>query len=237
MQTITKLLISVSLSAALTACNGVNPEGVEVVDSAAPSGEVQSELSKPRTYRVTVKNVTAANAISPPLVIAQTNEFRLFEVGAAASAGLAKVAETGGTDVLESELKELDGARVVVKAAGGPIAAGQSRTIDVVLPAGSKARRLNLVAMIGKSNDSFVSRAESIDLSLADYGQVVVSLTNFDAGSEQNTGNVEDFGPGGHPVAEAEGMISYDRGLNARGNAPDIIGWGSTVGIVRIERL
>ena len=36
---------------------------------------------------------------------------------------------------------------------------------------------------------------------------LVVAANNFDAGSEENTGNVADFGPGGHPVANAEGHV------------------------------
>ena len=181
MQSTPKILLSISLSAALTACTGLSPDGVEVVDSTSSSGQAQSELSRPKSYRVTVKNVTAGNGLSPPLVIVQSSDFRLFEVGKAASAGLAKVAETGGTDVLESELKDLPGIKAVAKAEGGPIPAGQTRTIDIVMPAGTKSPRLNLVAMIGKSNDSFVSRAEAIDLGLADIGAIVVTLTNFDS--------------------------------------------------------
>ncbi len=234
MHRLAKSLLFVVFTATWSACNGVAPEGVEVDPGA--SADVQSELSRARTYRVTVFNVTAANVLSPPLVVVHSPDTRLFEVGSVASAGLAKVAETGGTDVLEAELAGARGIKVVVKAAGGPILPGQPRLIDVTVPAGVRSPRLNLVAMIGKSNDSFVSRAESLDLGLADSGAVSVSLVNFDAGSEENTGNVEDFGPAGHPTAEAEGLVSYDRGLNPRGNAPNQIAWGATAAVIRIQR-
>lgn len=91
--------------------------------------------------------------------------------------------------------------------------------------------------MIGRSNDSFVSTPDGVELSRLDSGAVSMRLTNFDSGSEENTGNLEDFGAGGHPVTNAEGLISYDRGLNSRGNAPETFGWGATAAIVTIERI
>lgn len=229
------------LAAVVTLCGGcvVPPEEMTAPteDSSATSHE--AELRKARTYRVTVQNVTAGNGLSPPLVVTHARDYRLFSVGARATRGIAEVAETGGTATLEAELKNVEGVGTVVKAQGGPIGAGQARVIDVTVSGSALARgeRLNLVAMIGRSNDSFVSLVGGVDLPSIKEKEVILFLTNFDAGSEENTGNTEDFGAGGHPIANAEGFISYDRGLNPRGNAPEIAAWGPIAAVVSIVRI
>ncbi len=228
-------------AALMTACGGPLEETGEVLDEASTAtveAEVQS-WQQSRTYRVTVQNVTAGNGLSPPLVIAHLNAYRLFQLGVPASAGIAEIAETGATDTLQSELSLQRNVRAVTKAEGGPIPAGQKRVIEITLPRGSRTTelKLNVVSMIGRSNDSFVSTGNGIELSRCDTGPVSVELSNFDSGSEENTGNVADFGRGGHPVAQAEGFVSYDRGLNPRGDAPNLAAWGSTAALMTIERI
>jgi hypothetical protein len=217
---------------------GGSPTGAVTEETSAI---VQSELSdqRSRTYRVTVQNVTAGNGLSPPLVVVHSGGYGLFSLGTAATPGVSQIAETGGTTMLESELNGEPRVRAVAKAAGGPIPAGQKREIEVTVPAGGRwsSARLSVIAMIGRSNDSFVSTPHGFELSRMDHGMGEFLLSNFDAGSEENTGNVEDFGPGGHPVEHAEGLVSYDRGLNLRGNAPEIAAWGSTAAVVTIERV
>ena len=206
-------------------------------DSVSGIQEIES-LGERATFRVTVQNVTAGNGLSPSLVVAHSDEFGLFKVGAAASPGIAQVAETGGTSLLEQELSSAKGVIAVAKAEGGPIGAGQTRAIEFTLPTWQvKSSRFNIISMIGRSNDSFVSAPQGIALRSVGRKSLVVQLINFDAGSEENTGNVEDFGPGGHPTANAEKIISYDRGLNPRGNAPEIAAWGPTAAVISIERL
>ncbi|MBK8010419.1 MAG: spondin domain-containing protein [Deltaproteobacteria bacterium] len=189
-------------------------------------------------YRITVKNVTAANVVSPPLVVAHAPGYKLFTVGEAASPGVAMIAETGGTATLESELAADRHVIATSKADGGPVRAGQETVIEISVPTNYVyfGAELNLAAMIGRSNDSFVSLGKAVSLRSVRRGHPqVVALENFDAGSEENTGNVGDFGPGGHPTDAAEGLISYDRGLNPRGDAPETFAWGPTVAIITIE--
>jgi hypothetical protein len=238
----TKNLSLTLLTAGLmTACGGPLNETEEVLDEGS-NATVESEVQawqQSRTYRVTVQNVTAGNGVSPPLVIAHLNSYRLFQVGVPATPGIAALAETGATDALQNELSQQRNVRAVAKAEGGPIPAGQKRVIEITLPRGSRSAdlKLNVVAMIGRSNDSFVSTSNGIDLSRCDNGAISVELSNFDSGSEENTGNVADFGSGGHPVAQAEGLVSYDRGLNPRGDAPNLAAWGSTAAVVTVERI
>ncbi|MBC7531331.1 MAG: hypothetical protein H7318_07115 [Oligoflexus sp.] len=54
--------------------------------------------------------------------------------------------------------------------------------------------------MIGKSNDSFVA-FKNLELKNISKGQSVkVRATNYDAGTEENTGNVEDLNATNHPT-------------------------------------
>ncbi len=191
-------------------------------------------------YKITVSNVTAGNAISPFLVVAHAPSTSLFTPGMEASPGVAAIAETGNTSILEEALSNTANIVSVAKAEGGPILPANSGTATLSIPysRGSKLPVLTLLAMIGKSNDSFVSLR---NLNLRRFSRLNQTMTlfaqNFDAGSEENTGNVEDFGPGGHPTENAEGFISYDRGLNLRGDAPEIIAWGPKVAKVSITRI
>ncbi len=199
----------------------------------------QATSARMAQFRVTVQNVTAGNGLSPYLVAVSVPGTPLFSVGTPASPGIALIAEKGDSSQLESELKMSPRTMGVFKAAGGPIPASESRVVDFTLA--SKALQngavLSLASMIGRSNDSFVS-LQGIRLDAIPVGSVFIkAASNFDAGSEENTGNIEDFGAGGHPVDGAEGKISYDRGLNPRGNAPEVIGWGNIAALVKIERI
>ncbi|MDQ3231495.1 MAG: spondin domain-containing protein [Pseudobdellovibrionaceae bacterium] len=198
--------------------------------SAPPAVDAQTT---PLKIRVTVQNSTGDNALSPFIVALHSPEQTLFQLGMPASTGLARVAETGDTSVLEPELDMLN--IMHVKAPGDPIPAGATRSAEFTIdPVALQGTRLSLVSMIGRSNDSFVA-LEGIELSQVKMGRLVLDARNYDAGSEENTGNVGDFGPGGHPTTHAENLVSVDRGLNLRGDAPENWGWGETAARVTIE--
>lgn len=210
-----------------------------VVLSSYPT-QARADFSDRLRYRVTIRNGTAGNVLSPPLVVVHRRGFGLFAVGRPASAGIATIAETGDTSILEGELAGNNAVLAVVKADGGPVPAGEVTVVEFEV---SRAEvlwgaRLNFASMIGRSNDSFVSTGHGIYLAGVERGRpFVVRATNFDAGSEENTGILSDFGAGGHPTAQAEGRVSYDRGLNPRGDAPDILSWGPIAATVAIQRL
>lgn len=191
-------------------------------------------------FRVSVQNVTAANGISPFLGVVGSSQFSLFELGMPASKGIATVAETGNTALLEEELMEMNESEVrsVQKAEGGPIGPGEKRSIEFHLRRSQiHGATLHLVAMIGLSNDSFIA-VRGFPLSQLKRGdQISFNAMNYDAGSEENTGNREDFGMGGHPVEKAEGRVSIDRGLNPAGNADHLIAWGAVAARVTLERI
>lgn len=180
------------------------------------------------SFTASVQNVTAANLLSPYLVIVHKAGSSLFDVGSPASAGLQQLAETGATTLIQEELAQNADVLSVSKVEGMPLIAAESRSLDFSVKGEDlKAGALvTVVAMIGKSNDSFISLK---DLPLRSLRAQPLSFKaeNFDAGTEENTGNTEDLNATNHPVAAAEGHISYDRGLNPNGNAPEILRWGS----------
>ncbi len=189
-------------------------------------------------YRVTVQNLTGANVLSPYLSVVHKLNSNIFTAGAKASPGLQQLAETGGTSTIQDELSQNPYVISVKKADGAPIVATEKRTIEIDVSAYDvqSGARFTILAMIGKSNDSFVS-FKNINLKDIKKGQYFkVRATNYDAGTEENTGNVEDLGSAGHPTANVEGHISFDRGLNPRGNAPEWLGWDSNAAEVQIER-
>ncbi|MCB0418902.1 MAG: spondin domain-containing protein [Bdellovibrionales bacterium] len=188
-------------------------------------------------FKVTVQNVTANNVLSPYFAYVLPKGASHFALGKAAPAGIAEVAETGSTATLEKELAERGDVLASAKA-DGVTRSGESKEIEISVDKADlyKGAALHLVAMIGRSNDSFItSRAVPLYAVAKSYGGITFHAVNLDAGSEENTGNVEDFGPGGHPTMGAEGKISYDRGLNPRGTAPESFAWGDTAAIISVK--
>ncbi len=189
------------------------------------------------TYTSSVQNVTADNRLSPYLVIVHKAGTQIFDVGAAATAGLQQLAETGATDMIQAELAQNPNVISVSKVEGMPLIGAESRSLafsvdDQSVKGGAL---VTVLAMIGRSNDSFISVS---GLPLKSIGKAVYSIKadNFDAGTEENTGNTEDLNATGHPVAAAEGHISYDRGLNPNGNAPETFRWGSVAAKVSFNK-
>jgi hypothetical protein len=193
------------------------------------------------TYRIEVQNVTGGNVLSPFLTVVHSSRLQIAALGQKASDGIAALAETGNRNVLTDELQKSKLALNITGAEGGPILPGESRAVEITVPsyAVKAGARLDLFSMIGRSNDSFVTLGGIPLTSITGVvgSSVRLKASNYDAGSEENTGNLEDFGPGGHPVEFAEGKVSLDRGLNSRGNAPEHFSWGPTAAIVTIKRV
>jgi len=197
----------------------------------------QSSAEPTVHFRATVQNLTGGNVLSPYISLVHKHNTQLFEPGQVATAGIAQIAETGATSILEEELAANPIVLAVTKAEGGPFLSSEKWSIEFEVPAKfvNYGARFTVLAMIGKSNDSFVA-FRNIELKRVVSGSAATIIaTNYDAGSEENSGNVEDFGPGGHPVEFAEGHISFDRGLNLKGNAPESLAWGHNAAQLTLE--
>lgn len=233
-----KVSIASVFVAGLIGCGNGLPAEVSAVDEPTTDSDALRGAAT-RKFRLSFRNVTASNGLSPVLAIVHHDSFDLVTTGEPASPGVAEVAEVGRTDTLVAEVQAVDRTAVIAKAASGT-PAGKTGSIDFEVPVSALAygAKLDFISMIGRSNDTFIAPPNAIDISgLRAGAKLVFAATNFDAGSEENTGNVGDFGAGGHPVAAAEGIVSYDRGLNLRGDAPEIVAWGTVAAVITVERI
>ena len=86
-----------------------------------------------KTYRVTITNATSHHVITPPLIVVHNSDFKLFEVTAAASDGLATQAETGNPAELYNEVVDAEGVYEVITG-NGVIVYGNKATFEIRAP-------------------------------------------------------------------------------------------------------
>lgn len=172
------------------------------------------------TYEVTITNITKSNQFTPILLASHNPSIGFFELGEAASAGLAELAEGGDPSMLAGELtatgKVFDTANSADVLGMPPLLfAGQSVTLEVkALP---WKHVLSFAAMILPTNDSFVAID---DVKLPGWGKVrTVFARGYDAGSELNDEFCENVpgplcgGAGGSPDEDGEGFVHIANGI------------------------
>ncbi len=161
-----------------------------------------SSAQEMTTYNVTIENLTAGQPFTPPVVVAHSSEIDIFEAGEAASAEVSAIAENGNSDPLIEMVSSSP--NVFDYAAGtGPVMPGESATITVQGPSGSK---LSALFMLICTNDGF-SGLDSVTLPAS--GSVTIDANAYDAGSEQNTEDFADIVP---PCQDIVGVSSDDDG-------------------------
>ena len=141
--------------------------------------------------RLTVVNTSEAGgtALTPFWFGLHDGTFDLYDLGAAASAGLEQIAEDGSPAGLNAELTAIDADAVTGAVFGdrGPIAAGEQAETFVQVD-GTSATYLDIAAMILPSNDAFVGTANSV-LLFDDSGDFVgETVIAFDGGSVRDAG-------------------------------------------------
>ena len=154
------------------------------------------------TYNVTIENLTTGQPFTPPVVVAHTSGFDVFEVGQEASDEVQAIAENGNNDPL---VALLGGATAVLDSAAGtaPIMPGESATLTLQAPAGSL---LSVVFMLICTNDGFSGVAS---LTLPASGSESDNANAYDAGTENNTEDFADIVP---PCQGLIGVTSDDAG-------------------------
>ncbi len=156
------------------------------------------------TLEVTVTHNGNTGLFITPLYTAFHNgSFDAFDVGSAASAGLAQIAETGNPAAIRAEremafpdsqalfLPDGTGPGPIFPSAAGIGAGSASGTIDVD---GSVNQYFSFLAMILPSNDHFIGANDPLSYQLFDamgsfLGPVDINVTGlnvYDAGSEAN---------------------------------------------------
>ena len=194
-----------------------------------------------KTYQVTITNAHSFHVLTPPVIIAHSRDFHLFEIAMPASEGLAHQAENGDPSVLLAELDDND--YVKNKVVGDFVHPGESKTFEI------QAHRyvhFSVSSMLAGTNDAFIAVRGIAAPKRAVYANAMV----YDAGSEHNTESCADIpGPpcakrsGNARVPEgAEGFVTFSNGVHGVADlepslVPSQSDWRGPVAIVKIERM
>lgn len=161
---------------------------------AVPAGADPS----PRTYEVTVTNLTDGQPLTPVLAVSHRGAVDLVTAGATATPGQELLAEQGDPSVW---IGEVAGNRHVSSAIAGTglILPGESATFTVEALPGDM---LSLASMFACTNDTFVHAG---DIVLHPTMAISAHAGVYDAGTEVNTGTDEDIACTGGTGSPVEG--------------------------------
>jgi hypothetical protein len=194
---------------------------------------------------VTVENLTDNQTLTPAVVAAHENGFRLFQNHRPASNGLQQLAENGGVPVLVDELNGNDYVTSIAVAGDAPLPPGGSAS--TLITATGFRNRISVAAMLICTNDGFagVSNANVGGNS----GQSTRYGKAYDAGTEFNTQVFDDLVPPcsgipgvgtgmSDPDLAENGVVRRHRGITETGDlSPATHGWRNPVIKVTIERV
>ncbi len=190
-------------------------------------------------YKVTITNLTRAQAFTPILVASHRKGVKLFELGSVASDELSALAEGGDVVPLTNALEADD--RVIDTAdSGGLLMPGESVTVTVSAQHGAK--EISLASMLIPTNDSFI--ALNGVKAPKNKKTAVYYSSGFDAGSELNDENCMNIpgpvcgGTGGSPEAGGEGYVHISSGISGIADlAADTYDWRNPTAKIVIQRV
>jgi len=190
-------------------------------------------------YEVQITNVTKGQSFTPIIVITDRHAVPFFELGEAASAELASLAEGGNTDPLAEQFVA-EGSHVH-QDDGGLLGPGETRVL--LVSAQRKARRVSLAGMLLPTNDTFMALNS---VRLPRFGQATYTVRAYDAGTEANDQDCANIpGPlcGGEADSAAddtdEGYVYVSNGFHDLGTGrlePETYDWRNPVAVIKIER-
>lgn len=186
-------------------------------------------------YEVTVTNISKGQVFAPTLITSHDATVSLFEFGAAASPGLAHLAEEGDPSMLAAELEMNSGVRFVANS-GGLLMPGDSVTTTVLMD--EDHPYFSVAGMLVSTNDGFFSLRGV--MAPADTSTHLARV--YDAGSEFNSEDCA-FIPGppcgngmSHDPAPAEGYVRIHEGIHGQGGlAPETFDWRGEVAAVSFK--
>lgn len=205
-------------------------------------------------YEVTVRNLTANQPLTPPVIATHRGATDVFTVGEAASFDVKAVAENGNVPALVQALSadaHVSGVEVGVAGTPPPLLPGQSVTVEIEGSEGS--RFLSIVSMLICTNDGFTGLdAGRLPGGIGD--ETTVRANAYDAGTEVNTEDFadlvppcpvltgvesDDAGSGSSDPALAEGGVIHHHG-GIRGIADLTVadhGWTDPVAEISVKRI
>jgi hypothetical protein len=190
-----------------------------------------------RHYAVTITNITRGQILAPAAVIAHNDDFKMFDLGSAASPELAMLAEEGSGGALLSMASSMPS--VFSTAMGSNIIMpGESQTIEISTT--GKFSDISVAAMLVSTNDGFMA-IRGVDV--PKNGEMYVMANAYDAGSEANTESCA-YIPGppcgahAHDASAAEGYVHIHAGIHGIGglNAA-MYDWRGAVAQITIKRM
>ncbi len=166
------------------------------VAMAVPLSMMLATAASAATLSITITNTTGADgfAITPLYTAFHDDSFDAFNVGAAASAGVELIAETGMASAVAAERLAADAdSQGNTNAAGTPPPIQPGETVTAVLDIdGASNPYFTFLAMLLPSNDTFIGNDDALRL-FSDSGDFLgpqfINVTGediYDAGTEAN---------------------------------------------------
>lgn len=198
-----------------------------------------TQASDNHSYKVTITNLTKAQAFTPILVLSHRNGVHPFVAGEPASDAFAALAEGG--DVMPLQMMLSENSKVAdINDSGGLLEPGHSVTVFVDAP--RHARRISLASMLIPTNDSFIGLNNVV--APRGRGKKVYWVPAYDAGSEPNDELCVNIpgpvcgGEGGSPSVSGEGYVHISSGIHGIGDlAPATYDWRNPVAKVVVQRV
>lgn len=162
-------------------------------------------------YKVTITNLTAGQAFTPPVIAVHNRRAEVFSLGKVSSDGIRAIAENGNNGPLVTALSSdtnvytvIEGTEPLVPAAN-PGETPFSNSVQFTVSTSRHARFLSIAAMLICTNDGFTG-VNSVALP---WRKRTVYAVAYDARSEQNTEDFADIVP---PCQGLIGEASDDTG-------------------------
>jgi hypothetical protein len=217
---------------------------------------------KANTYRVTIRNLTSGQPLSPPVVATHRGEDQLFEVGEPASVGVREIAENGNNAPILAFLEanpfgtisDFEASPVPLFPEDTPGGAEPPNPPDfpdevtLTLTADRHARHVSVVTMLVCTNDGFTGVNS---LKLPKNGRSVTVRTNgYDAHTEVNDEDLAHIVPpcqligvsSGEPGMEVSnpalaegGVIEHHEGIKGGSDlVRSVHGWSDPVAEIKV---
>ena len=192
-----KSLISASIIAAsltLAACGGSN-----------------NNSNNSYEFKVEVINLTNAQPLSPPAIVAHNSGYNMFDEATRASVALEHLAESGSNSQIIEEA-ESNTAAYDSEAATTPIGPGLSGSYTLVFKDSLDDAKISIATMLVNTNDAFTGE-KNLDISTLEVNaSFSINGPVWDAGTEGNSETAETIpGPAGSSVDDSNKLFDAER--------------------------
>lgn len=202
-----------------------------------------------KTYKVTIKNVTANQPFSHAAVILHMPSYHAFQAGQVASVGLEYLAEGGSNDELLDEASA-DAGHLASKSGSSEIFSGSSETIELSVAEDATDFKISIASMLVNTNDAFAGVSSKKISGLAVGESFGMHIPVWDSGTEANDEAASTIpGPAGGGtgfdasragdadfVAIHQGVVTQTDGF-ATSALNETHRFNNPVGLLRVERV